>query len=462
MTRFKDTKLTAGWALPVLMLSLLIGCSTDTPTAPQQQPPPPGSGGPSANWVLTVSISPKILRANAVNPATVTIDVRRADNNLAPSTGTTIVVSTSLGEFNAPASGIGSLAVGTVDGRAQAQLFAGAVTGVAVITAQLESSIGRTTIEVLEELPELVAAFSFENSTDNLSIQFLNESTGGPDSFLWDFGDGNTSKQEHPVHVYDLPGDYPVELTVFRGDDRAKSAEIVRAIQDVFITDVDPRTVTEGGRLHIRGQGFDNAIRVLLEGFLAKLVSKSSTLLVIIVPEKLAFPLEPCDSDGDGTQDGFIPGPIGPDVEIAVEVSGNVGADSVRVALNILPRNPRCEADPGEGGDIFITEIAPNAGPAAGSQNVTISGIGFASPLRVFFGGALATTQSVTATRIVATTPPGVLAVAPCDVDGDGTQGEVVVDTLVDVVVELSSGTTHSVAGGYTYLAPVGAPCNGD
>ena len=38
-------------------------------------------------------------------PATVTVRVRRADNNQPPQTGTTLVVSTSLGEFSAIGSG---------------------------------------------------------------------------------------------------------------------------------------------------------------------------------------------------------------------------------------------------------------------------------------------------------------------------------------------------------------------
>ncbi|MCP4200325.1 MAG: PKD domain-containing protein [bacterium] len=462
MTRFKNTKLTAGWALPVLMLSLLMACSTDSPTAPQQQPTT-GGGGPSANWVLKVTVSPDLLRVNDQNPATVTVDVRRADNNLAPPSGTTIVVSTSLGEFDAPGSALTSLALGTVNGRAQVPLFPGAVTGVAVITAQLEASAGQTTIEVLEELPALVAAFSFQNTTDNLSIQFLNESSGRPDRFLWDFGDGNTSTEEHPAHIYALPGDYPVELTIFRGEEFAKSAEIVRAVQDVFITDVNPRQVRPGERLQIRGQGFDNAIRVLVNGLLSKLISKSSTLLVIDAPVNFAFPEEPCDSNGDGILDGFKLVPIPSPISITVEVSGNVGSDTVAVDLTILtPLGSGCVPTPGESGNLFITDISPNAGPASGGQSIAITGTGFSDSLRVFIGGGFATTLSVTPTRVVVVTPPGILATVPCNIDADPETGLVVADTLVDVVVELASGTSHTAPGGYTYLAPIGAPCNGD
>ena len=33
-------------------------------------------------------------------------------------------------------------------------------------------------------------------------------------TYFWDFGDGNTSTLENPIHVYQSPGDYEVTLTV--------------------------------------------------------------------------------------------------------------------------------------------------------------------------------------------------------------------------------------------------------
>ena len=46
-----------------------------------------------------------------------------------------------------------------------------------------------------------------------LYVQFTDLSTGSPTSWLWDFGDGATSTEQHPVHVYDIPGSYTVSLT---------------------------------------------------------------------------------------------------------------------------------------------------------------------------------------------------------------------------------------------------------
>jgi gliding motility-associated-like protein len=47
------------------------------------------------------------------------------------------------------------------------------------------------------------------------TVTFTNLGTSGPGiTFLWDFGDSNSSTDENPVHVYAGPGDYDVTLTV--------------------------------------------------------------------------------------------------------------------------------------------------------------------------------------------------------------------------------------------------------
>ncbi len=52
----------------------------------------------------------------------------------------------------------------------------------------------------------------FEAEVEMLQVTFTNTSTGA-DSFEWDFGDGNTSSVENPVHTYEQPGSYTVTLT---------------------------------------------------------------------------------------------------------------------------------------------------------------------------------------------------------------------------------------------------------
>jgi len=48
-------------------------------------------------------------------------------------------------------------------------------------------------------------------------IRFIDLSTNGPVSWLWDFGDGNTSIQQNPAHTYVNNGTYTVKLIVTNG-----------------------------------------------------------------------------------------------------------------------------------------------------------------------------------------------------------------------------------------------------
>lgn len=60
------------------------------------------------------------------------------------------------------------------------------------------------------------AAFSFSGpNCANSPVQFTDESTGAQKSvtsWSWDFGDGQVSAEQHPVHVFTAPGTYQVRL----------------------------------------------------------------------------------------------------------------------------------------------------------------------------------------------------------------------------------------------------------
>jgi uncharacterized delta-60 repeat protein len=47
-----------------------------------------------------------------------------------------------------------------------------------------------------------------------LFVQFTDQSTGTVTDWFWDFGDGETSTEQNPSHVYDEAGDYNVSLTI--------------------------------------------------------------------------------------------------------------------------------------------------------------------------------------------------------------------------------------------------------
>ena len=67
-------------------------------------------------------------------------------------------------------------------------------------------------------MPAPVAAFTNatpRNGISPLTVSFTDQSTNTPTSWLWDFGDGNTTNatQRDPVHTYLISGKYTVTLT---------------------------------------------------------------------------------------------------------------------------------------------------------------------------------------------------------------------------------------------------------
>ena len=58
---------------------------------------------------------------------------------------------------------------------------------------------------------EALYTFDVQGNT----VAFTDLSTGFPDVWLWNFGDGTTSAEQNPVHAWNMPGDYPVCLTIY-------------------------------------------------------------------------------------------------------------------------------------------------------------------------------------------------------------------------------------------------------
>lgn len=410
----------------VLALAVLaLGCSTDSPTAPVQTPaPPPGTGEPSADWIIEVTVSPDELTINADQPATVTITVRRADNNQTPASGTTIVVSTSLGELQSLGSGISTAALATVGGRAQVLLFAGPVVGTALVSATLEDSVGQSTFRIVGEIEPIEAAFTFQNSENNLSVTFLNQSTGNPTEFLWNFGDGTTSTEENPHHVFPYVGDFVVSLTASKegASDTAQQIVLVGEVPDPVVADFD----------------FQNS---------------EDNLSVTFINLSTGDPTSFFWDFGDGTTSREEhPVHIFPrkgDFVVSLRASRTDSSDEVAKVVVV-----------GDSTALFITSITPNTGPAGGGTTVTISGSGFESLARVFFGGKLGTVTSVTSTTVTVVTPPGDMNVEDCDSTGDGTaDGTRELDTPVTVTVETENGRSESLANAFTYLSSTGEAC---
>jgi len=74
------------------------------------------------------------------------------------------------------------------------------------------STSDEVTVEVIEG--EYTAFTASPTSGDvPLTVNFTDQSTNNPTSWLWDFGDGNNSSEQSPSHTYNDMGQYDVSLT---------------------------------------------------------------------------------------------------------------------------------------------------------------------------------------------------------------------------------------------------------
>ncbi|KXX70829.1 PKD domain-containing protein [Flammeovirga sp. SJP92] len=79
------------------------------------------------------------------------------------------------------------------------------------------------------EVPELEASFTYHvvNFDDPKTIQFMDKSAGEITSWTWDFGDGNTSNEQHPTHTYAEGGTYQVSLAIANANKNASGTQSV-------------------------------------------------------------------------------------------------------------------------------------------------------------------------------------------------------------------------------------------
>ena len=68
------------------------------------------------------------------------------------------------------------------------------------------------------------------NVINSTQVQFHQHCSGNPDSYLWNFGDGQTSTEPNPYHIYYTPGIYTVTLTVYKNDESDSYSQTIEAI----------------------------------------------------------------------------------------------------------------------------------------------------------------------------------------------------------------------------------------
>ena len=81
---------------------------------------------------------------------------------------------------------------------------------------------------------ECEAMYYYISDNTPLNIQFMDISWGFPTYWAWDFGDGETSSQQNPLHTFPNFGEYTTSLTITNQDSTCNSTidMVIRVIED--------------------------------------------------------------------------------------------------------------------------------------------------------------------------------------------------------------------------------------
>jgi len=74
-----------------------------------------------------------------------------------------------------------------------------------------------TVSNIVVVLPQPIAGFDLTLSCAKQQSIFIDTSQGSPNTWAWDFGNGNTSNQQNPNNIYALGGNYNVQLIIGNG-----------------------------------------------------------------------------------------------------------------------------------------------------------------------------------------------------------------------------------------------------
>lgn len=133
-----------------LMLAIMVGCQSDSPTEPSSGPPvSPKPPDPVTTFIVDVTASPSDLTAGGETSSTIVVKVRRSDNGQPPPDLTPVTLTTTLGGFGAPG-GPNSVQLQLVNGEASAVLFPGTSVGTATVRAVVGPSAGVTNVRIGE------------------------------------------------------------------------------------------------------------------------------------------------------------------------------------------------------------------------------------------------------------------------------------------------------------------------
>ena len=110
-------------------------------------------------------------------------------------------------------------------------------------------TIGRDFTAIITPTADFTVSYDPTSSVAPVTATFTNTSGGDIDTYLWDFGDSNTSNLTSPSHLYNQYGDYTVRLTTtgpYGDSDWKETVVSALALPNAVLTP-SSAVVTEGG-----------------------------------------------------------------------------------------------------------------------------------------------------------------------------------------------------------------------
>ncbi|MEW5765450.1 MAG: C25 family cysteine peptidase [Acidobacteriota bacterium] len=134
------------------------------------------------------------------------------------------------------------------------------------------------------------------------------EHCSGVPSYLWDFGDGTTSAEADPIHVYTTPGAYSWSLTVSQDGAVCQEAGSIAAVVPPTVTSV--KKAASPFRIILTGGNFHPDVTVYVNGdpwptvtwkSASKIVLKGGAALKAVFPSGVPVSLRLVNGDGGET-----------------------------------------------------------------------------------------------------------------------------------------------------------------
>ena len=135
-----------------------------------------------------------------------------------------------------------------------------------------------------------VSSFNFSDSIScDPTIYFTDLSLNGPSSWYWEFGDGNTSTNQNPVHTYLTSGIYSVKLTTIN----SFGSDSIIINNAITIIDVDLQTIGDtscgSASLNLVGNSASGIINWYTDSGLQNLVGTGASFTTPILSSTTAY-----------------------------------------------------------------------------------------------------------------------------------------------------------------------------